>query len=211
MDVQFFGANCLVFANKETRLVVDDNLVKLGGKTVTKPDDVVLFTGAHDELVTTPKMLIDMPGEYETANVSITGIPARSHLSEDENDKSATIYKIVVGDLVYVVLGHVYPELNDDQLEAIGMVDVLFVPVGGHGFTLDPVGALKLIRVIDPKLIIPTHYDDKTLKYEVPQESLEQALKEFAMEPKDKVDKLRVKSTELAEVTQLLVLEKVKA
>jgi L-ascorbate metabolism protein UlaG (beta-lactamase superfamily) len=153
-------------------------------------------------------MVIDMPGEYETANISIVGIPARSHLSEDENDKSATIYKIVVGDVAYVVLGHVYPELSDDQLEAMGMVDVLFVPVGGHGYTLDAVGALKLTRLVDPKLVIPTHYDDKTITYEVPQASLEQALQEFAMEPKDKVEKLRIKSTELAEVTQLLVLQK---
>jgi L-ascorbate metabolism protein UlaG (beta-lactamase superfamily) len=198
-----------VFSNKELRLVVDDNLARLGAKSVTKADDVALFTGEHGELAVQSKMIIDMPGEYETGNVSITGIPARSHLSEDENDRSATIYKIVVGDLVYVVLGHVYPELSDDQLEAMGMVDVLFVPVGGHGYTLDPVGALKLTRVIDPKLVIPTHYDDKTLKYEVPQATLEQALQEFAMEPKDKLDKLRLKSTELSEVTQLVVLEKV--
>jgi len=208
MDVQFYGANCLVFANKEVRLVIDDNLAKLGAKPVTKAGDIALFTTKHDSLTVEPKMVIDMPGEYETANISITGIPARSHLSEDENDKSATIYKIVVGDLVYVVLGHVYPELSDDQLEAMGMVDVLFVPVGGHGYTLDAVGALKLIRSIDPKLVIPTHYDDKELKYAVPQATLEQAIQEFAMEPKDKIEKLRIKSTELAEVTQLLVLQR---
>jgi L-ascorbate metabolism protein UlaG (beta-lactamase superfamily) len=208
MDVQFYGANCLVFANKEVRLVVDDNLAKLGAKSITKPGDIALFTNGHDSLTVAPQMVIDMPGEYETANISIVGIPARSHLSEDENDKSATIYKIVVGDVAYVVLGHVYPELSDDQLEAMGMVDVLFVPVGGHGYTLDAVGALKLTRLVDPKLVIPTHYDDKTITYEVPQASLEQALQEFAMEPKDKVEKLRIKSTELAEVTQLLVLQK---
>ena len=208
MDVQFYGANSLVFANKEVRLVIDDNLAKLGAKPVTKAGDIALFTNGHDNLPVTPKMVIDMPGEYETANISIVGIPARSHLSEDENDKSATIYKIVVGDVVYVALGHIYPELSDDQLEAMGMVDVLFVPVGGHGYTLDAVGALKLTRLVDPKLVIPTHYDDKALTYEVPQTSLEQALQEFAMEPKDKVEKLRIKSTELAEVTQLLVLQK---
>jgi L-ascorbate metabolism protein UlaG (beta-lactamase superfamily) len=106
------------------------------------------------------------------------------------------------------VLGHIYPELSDDQLEAIGMVDVLFTPVGGHGYTLDAVGALRLTRVIDPKLVIPTHYEDKALKYEVPQTSLAQAVTELSMEPKEKLDKLKVKSTDLGEVTQLVVLQK---
>jgi L-ascorbate metabolism protein UlaG (beta-lactamase superfamily) len=208
MDVQFFGANCLVFANKDVRLVVDDNLVQLGGKSVTKPGDVALFTAAHDASDAETKMVIDMPGEYETANISIAGIPARYHMSEDPDDTSATIYKITVGDVTYVVLGHVYPELSDDQLEGIGMVDVLFIPVGGHGYTLDAVGALKLTRMIDPKLVVPTHYADKALQFEVPQATLEDAVKELAMEPKDKVEKLRLKGTELAEVTQLLILEK---
>jgi L-ascorbate metabolism protein UlaG (beta-lactamase superfamily) len=62
--------------------------------------------------------------------------------------------------------------------------------------------------MIDPKLVVPTHYADKALQFEVPQATLEDAVKELAMEPKDKVEKLRLKGTELAEVTQLLILEK---
>ncbi|MDO8335161.1 MAG: MBL fold metallo-hydrolase, partial [Candidatus Saccharibacteria bacterium] len=176
MDVQFFGANCVVFTNKELRIVVDDNLAKLGAKSVTRANDIVLFTGDHEAPTVQTRMLIDMPGEYETGNISVVGIPARSHLSEDKDDQSATIYKITAGDFSYVVLGHIYPELSDDQLEAIGMIDVLLVPVGGHGYTLDAIGALKLTRNIDPKLVIPTHYDDKSLRYEVPQVTLEQAI-----------------------------------
>ncbi len=208
MDVQFYGANCVVFTNKELRIVVDDNLAQLGAKSVARDDDIVLFTGAHEDMSVRPRMLIDMPGEYETGNISVVGIPARSHLSEDKNDQSATIYKITAGDFTYVVLGHVYPELSDDQLEAIGMIDVLFTPVGGHGFTLDAVGALKLTRTIDPKLVIPTHYADKGLNYEVPQAELDQVVSEFGMEPKERIEKLRLKPAELSETTQLLILER---
>jgi len=88
------------------------------------------------------------------------------------------------------------------------MIDVLVVPVGGNGYTVDPVGALKLIKAIEPKLVVPTHYDDKTLKYPVPQQTLEGALKELGMEPKETVAKLRLKPGELTDVTQLIVLEK---
>lgn len=205
MDVQFFGANCLLFSNKDVRIVIDDTLGQIGGKSITKADDIALFTGSHGPV--TARMIIDMPGEYEISNVSVQGIATRSHL--DEGGLATTMYKLTVGELVYLVTGHVYPEFSEAQLEAIGMVDVLFVPVGGNGYTIDPVGAQKLIRQIEPKLVVPTHYEDQTLHFEVPQQPLENALREMAMEPKERLDKLRVKPAELADTTQLIVLQKV--
>jgi len=83
----------------------------------------------------------------------------------------------------------------------------MFVPVGGHGYTLDAVGALKLIKKIEPKLVIPTHYDDKALTFSVPQQSLEEAIKALGMEPKETVAKLKLKQSEMSDVTQLIVLE----
>jgi L-ascorbate metabolism protein UlaG (beta-lactamase superfamily) len=118
------------------------------------------------------------------------------------------MYKLVSGDTSFLVTGHVFPNLTDDELEAIGIVDVMFVPVGGNGYTLDPVGALKLIRAIEPRIVIPTHYADKALKFEVPQQELSNALKELSMEPKETLSKLKLKPGELTDVTQLFVLEK---
>ncbi|HLZ14505.1 MAG TPA: hypothetical protein VKQ34_00760, partial [Candidatus Saccharimonadales bacterium] len=77
-----------------------------------------------------------------------------------------------------------------------------------NGYTLDAVGALKLIKKVEPKLVIPTHYADDALAYPVPQQSLEDALKALAMQPKETVAKLRVKTAELGETTQLVVLER---
>jgi hypothetical protein len=206
MDVQFYGANCLVFSTKKQRFVVDDNMAELGAKKVTKEADVSLFTTEHDQVVG-GRMTIAMPGEYEIDDVSIKGIQARAHMDE-EGGKSAVMYKITADQLNYLVCGHVYPELSERQLESINQVDVMFVPVGGGGYTLDPVGAQKLIRQVEPKLVVPTHYDDKALKYEVPQVSLEQALKELSMEPKETLAKLKLKSTDMGDVTQLIVLQK---
>ena len=206
MELQFHGANCITVVGKQARLTVDDNLFELGGKSVTKPGDIVLFTSKHDQSVPGSKLSIDQPGEYEVSGVSIQGIAARAHMDEAGTHNS-TIYKIILDDLRLLVTGHTYPELSDAQLEAIGSVDVMFVPVGGHGFTLDPIGALKLVKKISPKVIIPTHYEQKGLKLPVVQLSLEEALKELAMEPKERVAKLKVKPAELTDNTQLIVLE----
>jgi len=206
MDVQFHGANCLTITTKQARLTIDDNLADLGGKSVTKAGDVVLFTGAHADPLQSAKIVIGQPGEYEVSGVSIYGIAARSHMDE-EGRLSATMYKIVYEDLRLLVTGHVYPELSDDQLEAIGMVDAMFVPVGGNGYTLDGVGALKLVKKVEPKIVIPTHYETKGLQYPVEQRSLQDALQGMAMEPSETVPKLKLKSGSLGDAMRLLVLE----
>jgi L-ascorbate metabolism protein UlaG (beta-lactamase superfamily) len=127
---------------------------------------------------------------------------------DEESDTSATLYKFIVDDIRLVVTGHIYPDLSDKQLETIGVIDVLCIPMGGNGYTLDPEGALKLIKEVEPKLVIPTHYDDKSLSFPVPQKSLPDILASIGMEPLDRVAKLRIKPAELTDVTQLIILEK---
>jgi hypothetical protein len=206
MDLQFHGANCISFTHKGSRIVIDDNLAELGAKSVTKADDVALFTGAHGDAGGPARLTLDSPGEYEVSDVSVAGIAARAHI--DEGGLNATMFKLATGDVSVLVTGHIYPDLTPEELEAIGIIDLLIVPVGGNGYTLDPVGALKLIKEIEPKLVVPTHYADPALKYPVPQKSLADALKELAMEPKETVSKLKLKPGELSDLTQLNLLEK---
>jgi len=203
LELQFYGANCISLTYKGARIVIDDNLADLGGKSVVKPNDVTLFTGAHG--APAGRLSFDSPGEYEVSDISVVGIPARAHI--DEGGTNATMFKLIVGDQSVLVTGHIHPDLSESQLETIGIVDVLVVPVGGSGYTTDPIGALKLIKEIEPKLVIPTHYDDKALKFPVPQVDLAHALRELAMEPKETLSKLKVKPAELSDVTQLIILQ----
>jgi L-ascorbate metabolism protein UlaG (beta-lactamase superfamily) len=194
-------------ATKQARVTIDDNLADLGGKSASKVGDIALFTGAHADPTQQTKIVIDQPGEYEVSGISIYGIVARAHIDE-AGKKTATMYKIITDDIRILVVGHAYPELSDAQLESIGMIDVMFVPVGGNGYTLDAVGALTLVKKVEPKLVVPTHYEDKSLQFPVPQQSLEQALQGLAMEPTERVAKLKLKAGTFGETTQLVVLEK---
>lgn len=207
MDIQFYGANCLVLSNKQARLVVDDNLTAMGGKSVLRDGDVCLFTGEQGVVVAKPKIMIDMPGEYEVGSVSVLGIQVRSHMDED-GKKSAAMYKVTWGDTKVLVTGHVFPKLSDAELETIGLIDVMLVPVGGNGYTLDGTGAMQLIKQVEPKIVVPTHYADSSLRFEVPQQSLEDALKAIGMEPKETTKKFQFKAAEATDTTQLVVIEK---
>lgn len=207
MDLQFYGANCLTISTKQSRLVIDDTMVKHGAKAVTREGDVCLFTAPHPEPVKGSKMTIDIPGEYEANGISVHGMPVRAHIDE-ENERTGVMYKIVAGDIKLLVTGHIFPKLTDAKLEDIGMVDVLILPVGGHGYTLDPVGALHIIKQIEPKMVIPTHYDDGELSFEVPQLKLGEVLKEFGIEPAQTTKRLQLKPGIITDAMQLVILEK---
>lgn len=209
MELQYYGANCIKLTTKKASVVIDDTLAELGSKTILKPADVAIMTTFNKPAPAPSSFTICFPGEYEVAGIAVWGIAARSHMDE-EGQKNAVMYKILVDDIQIAVLGHVHPDLTNEQLEALGMIDVLIVPVGGHGYTLDPIGALKVIKKIEPKVIIPTHFADAGLDYPMPQLSLDAALKELAMEPAETTDKLKLKKDALPPVAQLMVLNSVR-
>lgn len=206
MDIQFYGANCLTFTTKQGRIIIDDNLADLGGKSPLKAGDIAVYTGAHGLPAHETKIIIDQPGEYEVSGVSIYGIQARGSM-EEASQKNATMYKLITDEVRILVTGHVFHEFTDKLLEQIGMIDVMIVPVGGNGYTLDGVDAAKLIKKVEPKLVIPTHFENTKLNFPVPQQPLETALKALGMEPKETVAKLRIKPADFSDVMQLVVLE----
>jgi L-ascorbate metabolism protein UlaG (beta-lactamase superfamily) len=208
MDIQFYGANCVTITSQGTCFVVDDNLKDLGGKSITRADNVALFTSVMFALPKEAKLSINSPGEYEIGDVSITGIATRANMDE-AGKTSNTMYKFVANDLSVVVLGHAHPDLDSSILEKIGNADVLVTPVGGHGYTLDPTGALDLAKRIEPSIIIPTYYDATKLKFPVPAVTLQEALQTFGMEATETTKKFRLKPSSLSDAMQLIVLEHV--
>lgn len=207
MDIQYFGANCVRLSDKKASVVVDDNLSDLGLKRISKPEDISVTTlnTGNSEVA---RFSVNGPGEYEISEVSIMGIPARAHI--DEAGKRATIYKIQMQVFNIGIIGHIHSDLSEEQLEELGIVDVLIIPVGGNGYTLDANAAAHLIKKIEPKIVIPTHYADSAVKYEVPQADLSLFMKEMGITEYEEADSLKVKESELGEKTRVVVLNRVK-
>ncbi len=206
MELQYFGANCLRITTKKAQIVTDDNLASLGLKSVTKPDDISLRS--NDKLPDVHgRFTADMPGEYEISGVIIKGIAARSHM-EEEGKSTSVIYTLTADAVKIAILGHINEDLSEEQLESIGMVDIAVIPVGNSGYTLDGIGALKVVKQIEPKVVIPVHYADKAINYEVPQTELAEAIKSLGMEPAETVAKYKFKSSDSGDSTQLIILER---
>jgi len=69
-----------------------------------------------------------------------------------------TIFRFTLDRLRICHLGDFgQPALRPEQREAIGEVDVLFVPVGG-GPTIGGAAAADVVRSLSPRLVVPMHY-----------------------------------------------------
>ena len=177
-EIEYKGANAVVINTRKLRVVFDPNLEIAGGKNVPVDNDIEVVTEDRlSNVESSPKLLFNGPGEYEVGDISILGIPARRHIDAGSDVRKTTIYRITVGEVKGVVVGNVEDGLSDDQLENIGVVDFAILPVGGGGYTLDAVGATKVARQLDAKVVIPVHYRDSNLNYEVPQADLDEFVK----------------------------------
>ena len=68
-----------------------------------------------------------------------------------------SIFIFEMANMCIAHLGHLHHTLNQQQLNEIGRVDVLFVPVDG-GMTLDMEGMMEVLQALKAPLMIPMHY-----------------------------------------------------
>lgn len=193
LEVEYKGANGVVLSTKQATIYADPKLSLVGLKDLPVKDNIELATEARFALASRDaKLNIEGPGEYGIANFDIKGIAAQRHLDAETDPKASTIYRIEANDIRVGLVGNIFEKVTDEQLEELGIIDVLILPVGGNGYTLDATGAASLVRKVDPKVVIPIHYADSHIKYEVPQDPLELFLKELGA-PVEEVTKYKLK------------------
>ena len=101
-------------------------------------------------------------------------------------------------------LGHL---LSDKEITALGRIDILLIPVGGH-FTIDTEQATEITQKIGPKIAIPMHY-----KTEKSADSLNKlaTLSHFLEKNKfpttpESVHKIKLEQSSIPEDTQVLLM-----
>jgi L-ascorbate metabolism protein UlaG (beta-lactamase superfamily) len=183
-EISYYGGNCVEIATKDASLVFDADRSTFDKKNIVVKD-AAEFATEERFLTNDPNFRVSLcgAGEYEVANVMVQGAAASRHLDDPKAEKDSTIFGIKVGDQKIALLGNILGSLDDDQLEVLGMVDILILPVGGNGYTLDAADAAKIIGQITPKIVIPIHYAESGYNYEVPQDSFQ----EFAAQVKGDV------------------------
>ncbi len=164
-DIQYLGHSCFRLRGREGIVLCDPYTESVGLDLGRQTAHIVTVSHNHPGHNNTAAVrpaqdtvfVIDGPGEYEVRGILISGV--RTFHDQDKGKQYGfnTVYIIRIDDVVFCHLGDIAHELTQQQLEEIGNVDVLFVPVGGDK-TLDPSEAGSLISQIEPRVVIPMHY-----------------------------------------------------
>lgn len=208
-EIDYKGGNSVLINTKTVKLWIDPNLELIGLKNGKLNDFVQLATEDRFLVKDADATLqLEGPGEYEVGDISIEGFAMQRHIDTPEDGLKSTSYRLSIGDFRIAILGNIAPELTEDHLESIGMVDVLILPVGGGGYTLDATSATSAVRKVEPKIVIPVHYQDSEIKYEVPQDTVDTFVSELSL-PVETKSKLKVKTpSDIPATITVYVLER---
>lgn len=219
MEITYLGHSCFKLKSKEGMVaIIDPFKAEFVGLQIAKEiADVVVSSHSHDDhnnldLITGPVkrssvFVIDREGEYEIGGIEISAIRTYHDKSEgaERGKNLVTVFRIDGLSLVH--LGDLGHKLSDSQIEKLGSVDVLMMPVGGH-YTIGVDEAVDLVKEIQPSLVISMHY--KTAGMKDGFEGLE-TLENFLDKNKyplagETVHKLKVDVSSLPDDTQVQIM-----
>ncbi len=212
MVITWYGQSCFKIQAGETVLAVDPFDKSIGLTPPRFRADILAITHDHydhnnKESINGEPFLIGGPGEYEIKGLEILGIESFHDDAEGAKRGKNTIYKIEMDEIRVCHLGDLGQEkLTDKQLQSLGEIDVLMIPVGGK-YTIDATEALAAINQIEPRIVIPMHYKIPGLKVDLA--GLNEFLKEFGSKETKAEEKLTLKKKDLPqeEETKLVILK----
>lgn len=206
-EIEYKGGNALVVTSKKNTLVVDPKRSVIGQSDLAIEGAIEVATEPRFALNnSSAKLCIEGPGEYEVGDIAIRGVRAWRHIDTEVDEPIDTIYRVEIGDVRIAIIGNIMPKVSEEQLEAIGVVDIAIIPVGGNGYTLDAENAAAIVRQIDPRAAIPVHYADSGIKYEVAQDEVERFVKELAAPVETVGAKYKLKSAATLPATLTTVI-----
>lgn len=210
MTITWFGHSCFKIEAKEGSVLIDPFGKEVGLRSPRIKDNLVLVTHDHFDHNNTADanpeaFIVDGPGEYEKQGISVRGIPSFHDKSGGTERGANTIYVIKADEVTVCHMGDFGQEkLEEHQVEEVGDVDILLIPVGGK-YTIDYKEAINIIGQIEPKIVVPMHYKIKDLKVDI--DGPEKFIKEIGLKP-EKIDKLKIAKKNLpVEEMKLMVFE----
>jgi len=167
MEITYLGHSCFRVRGRDAAIVTDPFSPKYG-YTMGRPSAGIVTVSqeggpdrddhAYVEGVAGEPHVVNGPGEYEISNLLINGV--RTYAGAGGNGgqlRLNTVYVIDVDELRVCHLGELAGILTAEQVESIGSINVLMVPVGG-GETIGPNLAAQVVSQLEPNIVLPMHF-----------------------------------------------------
>lgn len=168
MKVRWLGHACfLLTAGDGTKIATDPFNETVGYLPPTVSADFVTVSHEHFDhnsvrAIDGKPRVIRGPGEHKAGKHKVIGVESFHDESMGTKRGQNTIFVFDIDGMHVAHLGDLGHPLTEKQLEAIGQIDVLMIPVGGT-YTIDAAGAVEVMRQLNPKVTIPMHYKTEVI------------------------------------------------
>lgn len=212
MEIIWYGHACFRLKDRNS-VVVTDPFDKTLGLSLPRPKaDIVTVShpAPHHSYVAGIKgdfKIVNSPGEYEIGGTFITAIcltPPQKGRKNGDVPAQNNVFVIDMDDMTVCHLGDLSHVPSQNQVEDMGNIDILMVPVGGKK-ALNAAQAAEVISLIEPYIVIPMHYKLPGLTINL--DPVSKFLKEMGVAKSDAVSSLKLSKTSLPEETQIVMLE----
>ena len=177
MKIRWLGHSAFVLTSDSGTKVLTDPYESgsydgaVGYKPITEAVQVVTSSHSHEDHYCLDGLpegyeCITTPGAHEASGVSILGVKTYHDTSKGKDRGRNIVYVIEIDGIRVCHLGDLGHELSDDEIGAIGKVDVLLIPVGGF-YTIGPKEALGIMRVLSPAVTLPMHFKTDSLGFPI--------------------------------------------
>lgn len=209
MDLTWLGHACFRMRGKEGVVLTDPPDPRSGHAIPKTEAHLVTMSHGHPghsslRSVGGEPVVLAGPGEYEVQEILVTGIGT---FHDDEKGAARgknTVFVIRIDDLVVCHLGDLGHVLAAADLEKLGEIDVVLIPIGGAETNLSAAQAAEVVHQLEPKVVVPMGYDPDAKKKDSPFERL---LHELGVKDVTPVPKLSVTRSSLPGEMQVVALD----
>ncbi len=169
VSIQWLGHTCFLLTGNGIKILVNP-FRPIGCTAGYRPPkvaaDLVLISsqlldeGAVEGLPGNPKLVYE-PGVYEFKGIKFQGIATDHDRKGGKQFGKNVAWIWKQGGINLLHLGGAAAPITLEQKILLGRPDVLFIPVGGSAKAYNAQEAKDAIGVLNPKLVIPTHYRTK--------------------------------------------------
>jgi L-ascorbate metabolism protein UlaG (beta-lactamase superfamily) len=208
MEINWLGHSCFRIRGSQATIITDPYSPDLGYSLGKPKARIVTVSHQHPghsyaQGVGGDPKLVSGPGEYEISDILIIGIATFHDTEHGAQRGKNTVYLMEIDEVSLCHLGDLGHMLSAEQIEELGNVDILLAPVGGVS-TIDAPIAAELARRLEPKVVIPMHYQTEALSREL--EPVERFLKEMGGEQVTPQPKVSFNRSNLPASTQVYLL-----
>jgi L-ascorbate metabolism protein UlaG (beta-lactamase superfamily) len=143
-------------------------------------------------------------GTKNVKGIQFRGIATHHDESQGKERGTNTIFCFSVDGVKFCHLGDLGHRLKKEQIDEVGDVDILFIPIGGV-FTIDAKMASHVIDDLKPKVAIPMHC--KTSKCNWPLNTIEEFLAGKKNVKNMNSSEIEFQAGKLPQTTEIIVLE----